>query len=86
MSRTPSPQSAIQSAYFAEYLVALDQSLSLLMVERGAIASSTLWGERNMLNYFLNLAVSVPGRDAPKIMFLSGLIRNREYGSNIYSE
>jgi hypothetical protein len=76
----------IDTTYFGHYLIALDQSLSLLLAERGAVPPSTLWGARDMLNYFLNLAASLPTLDEPKIIFLSGLVRNREYGSKIYSE
>ncbi len=58
----------------------------MTLAEKEFIKKKNIWGERNMLNYYLNLALDLEVAQIPKIMFLSGLSKNRIYGSKRYTE
>lgn len=68
-----------------EYLLAIEQSLALLLAKRTG-SGDDLWGERALLAVPLNLSLKMPIAPIPKLMFLAGLIRNKAYGSEIYRE
>jgi tetratricopeptide (TPR) repeat protein len=66
------------------YLSALGQSLMMTFVVNEFVPKN-LWGERNMLDWFLFLAAEGPS-PIPRIMFLSGLAKCKAYGSDVYQE
>jgi tetratricopeptide (TPR) repeat protein len=68
------------------YLAALGQSLVLTVADSGILKEGSIFGERNILNWFLNLALTYPSFQVAKIMFISGLRKNQLYGSEIYKE
>jgi tetratricopeptide (TPR) repeat protein len=68
-----------------EYLLAIDQSLTLLLAVRAG-SGNELWGERSLLGVPLDLSLRMVGAPIPKLTFLAGLIRNKDYGSEIYQE
>ncbi len=68
------------------YLGALGQSLMQSLVDNKVVKLENLWGERNILNWYLNLALSSPENDVLKIMLISGLAKSKSYGSEVYKE
>lgn len=69
-----------------EYLSALGQLLMQSLVDNNLIKTESIWGERNMLNWYLNLALTDVDNPIPKIMLVSGLGKSKSYGSEIYKE
>jgi tetratricopeptide (TPR) repeat protein len=68
------------------YLSGLAQSLTMTFAASGWVPKESLFGERNMLNWFLKLAMEEKKSQVPKIMFLSGLAKARKYQSEAYLE
>jgi tetratricopeptide (TPR) repeat protein len=68
------------------YLSYLGQSFTLSMIANGVGAKDTLWGERAILDWPLTMALHWPQAEVPKLMYLSGLGKAAEYGSNVLSE
>ncbi|MDU1126235.1 MAG: hypothetical protein E7A11_13230 [Clostridium sp.] len=68
------------------YIQSLAQLLSQSLVKNEYCKKDSLWGERNILNWYLNIAVE--NRDYPhfKLILLSGIAAAKEYGSSIYLE
>lgn len=68
------------------YIQSLAQLLSQNLVRNEYCKKDSLWGERNILNLYLNKAVE--NRDYPhfKLILLSGIATAKEYGSSIYLE
>ena len=68
------------------YIQSLAQLLSQSLVKNEYCKKDSLWGERNRLNWYLNIAVE--NRDYPhfKLILLSGIAAAKEYGSSIYLE
>jgi hypothetical protein len=50
------------------------------------MGKETLWGERNILIYLLNLALNTDRSQVFKIIFLSGLSKAFGYQSDVYIE
>ncbi|MGI6030836.1 MAG: hypothetical protein ACOX7F_04960 [Eubacteriales bacterium] len=75
--------SAVAAGGFA---TALTQSLSQLLIQNGQVPLKLLRGERNILNWMLNLALADPSNTALKLLFIGGLSKSRSYGSNVYLE
>jgi hypothetical protein len=57
-----------------------------LLIRQGVMPKDVLWGERNMLEYFLNLTINLEAEVLPQLMLLSGLSLNKELGSDLYQE
>ncbi len=72
--------------YAAVYLTALGQSLMQTFVENQIVKYDSLWGERNILNWYLQMSLSMPENLIPRILFISGLAKSKAYGSEIYKE
>ena len=69
-----------------QYLTALAQSLPQTMVQMRTVPFSLLWGERNIINWFMNIALADQKYFMMKLLFLQSLIRSRAYGSDVYLE
>jgi tetratricopeptide (TPR) repeat protein len=68
-----------------QYLAALSQTLVLTLL-RTPEQRARIWGERNILQWLLTLAISPPYNDAAQFMFLTGLAKAKRYGSTIARE
>lgn len=68
------------------YLYCLAQSMTLSMVQAGIIRRDALWGERNIFQACLALALEPSAGPVSKVLFLGALAKGHEYGSVVYSE
>lgn len=68
------------------YLTSLGQALMQTIIMNSHVSKDALWGERNMMNWYINLCLAFPNDEVPKIMLASTLIRSRAYGSDVYLE
>lgn len=68
------------------YLNALAQSLMLGLVATEMASRDGLWGERNMLEWPLRMALHWPDYEVPKAMYLSGISHAARYGSKLLGE
>ncbi|MCU1449507.1 MAG: hypothetical protein JWP02_1677, partial [Acidimicrobiales bacterium] len=68
------------------YLTASDQLLALTLAAEGLTDPERLYGERDILNHFLNLSVANRHVLLPKLVLLAGLALNRARGSSLYQE
>jgi tetratricopeptide (TPR) repeat protein len=71
--------------FMNRYLVAEAQALIMVLVSVGVARREDLWGERNILDWFLRLALDMDSQ-IPKLMFVSGLAQSRGCGSQVYLE
>lgn len=62
------------------YLDALGQLLAQTLTQNGMMPAEAIWGEENMLNWYLDLWESFPQSDAPKLMYIRGVLASVEYG------
>ncbi|MBI2771114.1 MAG: tetratricopeptide repeat protein [Burkholderiales bacterium] len=70
----------------APYLVELGQSFMLSAVANGYGTRERLWGERNLLEWPLNMALRWSQAETPRIMYLSGLAKAFQYQSQVLPE
>ncbi|MFD0739843.1 tetratricopeptide repeat protein [Lysobacter koreensis] len=68
------------------YLNALAQSLMLGLVANAMIPKDAMWGERNMLEWPLRMALHWPDHEVPKAMYLSGISHAARYRSDVLGE
>lgn len=68
------------------YVNAIGASSMLALVAHGLSPTSRLRGERAMLELPLTLALRFPDNEALKLMFVSGLVKATEYGSEVLPE
>jgi hypothetical protein len=68
------------------YLGASDELFALTLAGEGLTDPERLYGERDMLNHMLALALANRQVLLPKLVFLAGLMLNRARGSSIYQE
>lgn len=68
------------------YLNALAQSLMLGLVAHDMVGKDAMWGERNMLEWPLRMALHWPGYDVPKAMYFSGISHAARYRSDVLGE
>lgn len=68
------------------YLNALSQSLSLCLVANQITRKDDLWGERNMIEWPLRMALQWPEQEVFKAMYLSGISHAARYGSELLTE
>lgn len=68
------------------YLNALAQSLTLGLVANQIIPKDAMWGERNMLEWPLQMALQWPHLEVAKLMYLSGISHAARYQSNLLRE
>jgi tetratricopeptide (TPR) repeat protein len=76
------PSAAIMDAY----LSALGQSLVMTLAGNNAGSKRSLSGERFMLEWPLRMALEYPGIEVPGLMYLSGLGKAMDYGSDVLPE
>jgi tetratricopeptide (TPR) repeat protein len=68
------------------YLNALAQSLMLGLVANEMVSKDAMWGERNMLDWPLRMALHWPGYEVPKAMYFSGISHATRYRSDVLAE
>lgn len=68
------------------YLTALGQNLMLSLVANELLTPSRLWGERNMLEWPLQMALHWPQATVPKLMYIAALAKAASYQSPIVPE
>ncbi|CPR17952.1 tetratricopeptide repeat protein [Brenneria goodwinii] len=68
------------------YLTALGQAFMLTLAANKRISRSSIWGERAMLDWPLNMALRWPLAEVPKLMYLSGLGKAFDYQSDALAE
>lgn len=68
------------------YLNALGQAFMLTLLANDISSKAALWGERAILDWPLNMALNWPSVDVPKIMYISGLGKACDYGSDVLAE
>src|SRR4029077_2131003 len=68
------------------YLAASDELFALTLAGEGLTDPERLYGERDMLNQMLSLALANRQVLLPKLVFLPGLALNRPRGSSVYQE
>jgi tetratricopeptide (TPR) repeat protein len=68
------------------YLNALAQSLMLCLVANQVVPKGAMWGERNMLEWPLRMALQWPGLEVAKAMYLSGISHAARYHSDVLEE
>ena len=68
------------------YLNALAQSLMLGLVANDVVGKDSMWGERNMLEWPLRMALHWPDYEVPKAMYLSGISHAARYRSDVLGE
>jgi hypothetical protein len=68
------------------YLTALGQSFMLTLLANEQMPKSALWGERAMLDWPLTMALHWPTVDMPKLAYISGLCKARDYQSDVLVE
>ncbi|MGN7725259.1 tetratricopeptide repeat protein [Luteimonas sp. 22616] len=68
------------------YLNALAQSLTLGLVANEMMPKDAMWGERNMLDWPLRMALHWPAYEVPKAMYLSGISHAARYCSDVLAE
>lgn len=68
------------------YVMGVGQGLVQTFLMNKYIERDGLWGERNILNWNLNMMLTYPNNPTYKLLHLSGLSKSRAYGSNCYLE
>ena len=71
---------------YGHYIANNDTCLSILHAANSDNGGDTLYGERHIFDRLLDIAVDEQGSHVFKLMFIWALMKNREYGSDIYSE
>ena len=68
------------------YLASLGHSLTQTLIQGKFVDKDLLLGERNILNWYLNMVMAYPENEAIKMMLISGIEKSKEYGSKVYLE
>jgi len=68
------------------YLGALGQSLALTLGQNNLFPKDQLWGERNIFDWSLALALEMNGSQAARILFLCNLGKGKGCGSAVFNE
>lgn len=71
---------------FNVYLDAISQSLALSAATTNESDNNSLYGERSILDYLLELALNDTNSDIARLMFFGALAKNKAYGSTIYTD
>lgn len=77
---------SVKTNYFAHYVDANESCLALSLACNLPNGSSTLYGERNIFDKLLHLALEESSSDIHKLIFISALAKNKAYDSQIYKE
>ncbi len=78
--------SQVTPKLFAHYVDANESCLALSLACNVEDGSSTLYGERNIFDKLLTLALEEQNSDIYKLMFISAMAKNKAYHSSIYQE
>ncbi|WP_293764831.1 hypothetical protein [uncultured Aquitalea sp.] len=76
------PTAGVMSVYLTE----LGQAFMLTLLANEHISKSSLWGERAMLDWPLNMTLHWPAVEVPKLMYFSGLGKAYDYNSDVLQE
>lgn len=68
------------------YLTELGQSVMLTLLANGHVPKSSMWGERAMLDWPLNMALHWPTLEVAKLMYICGLGKALDYQSDVLAE
>jgi hypothetical protein len=68
------------------YLSGLGQSLMLSLVANQLVPKKTLWGERNLIEWWLRMALSWPRAHVPRMAYLAAISNAGAYGSRLLEE
>jgi hypothetical protein len=68
------------------YLACLGQTLILSLVQSRVTSKEGLWGERNILEHCLWLALESGDSQVPKILFAGALAKGHDFGSQVIRE
>ena len=68
------------------YLASLGHSLTQTLIQGKFVDKDLLLGERNILNWYLNMVMAYPENEAIKMMLVSGIEKSKKYGSKVYLE
>ena len=68
------------------YLTALGQTFMLTLIANEQVPASSMWGERAMLDWPLNMALHWPSAEVLKVMYISGLGKAFDYKSEVLAE
>ncbi|WP_213300648.1 hypothetical protein [Paraburkholderia sacchari] len=68
------------------YLGELGQAFTLTLLANERMPKTAMWGERAMLDWPLTMALHWPSAEVPKLMYISGLGKARDYESDILAE
>jgi tetratricopeptide (TPR) repeat protein len=68
------------------YLTGLGQSLTLSLIANQIMPKEALWGERNLIEWWLRMALSWQHTHAPRIAYLASIANAAEYGSSLLDE
>lgn len=74
------------NAEIPAYISALGQQLTQTFISNRYLKREALWGERDILSWYFNIALQNPKSEVAKIMIASGIAKSKEYGSNLYLE
>jgi hypothetical protein len=66
------------------YISALGQQLTQTFIANRYLKREALWGEKEMLNWYFNMALKNPESEVAKIMIVAGIAKSKEYGSELY--
>jgi hypothetical protein len=78
--------SSVTPKLFAHYIDANDSCLALSLACNVEDGPSMLYGERNIFDKLLTLALEEPNSDIHKLMLFSAMAKNKAYHSTIYQE
>ncbi|MCL1972093.1 MAG: hypothetical protein FWG57_03785 [Endomicrobia bacterium] len=65
------------------YLSGLGQLLTQTLIQN-QLVSNDIWGEENMLNWYMKLSDDDSNNNCAKLMYLKGIIASIDYGGNAY--
>ncbi|WP_417440853.1 tetratricopeptide repeat protein [Idiomarina sp.] len=86
LASSPVRVSQVTPKLFAHYVDANDSCLALSLACNVDDGPSTLYGERNIFDKLLKLALEEPNSDIRKLMLVSAMAKNKAYHSRIYLE
>lgn len=83
--RAPQKQFPRPPKEFAkEYMDGLGQLFMQTLVQNDYVSKSSLWGEDNMLNWYVSLGKVMPEAATPRLMHLRGVLASFSYGTEAY--
>lgn len=68
------------------YLTGLGQSLTLSLISNQLMSKEALWGERNLIEWWLRVALNWQHMHVPRIAYLASIANAAEYESSLLEE